>query len=198
MARRRPSPQAAVAVVLVGVAGGAWWLARDQREDDANAPYVTVVQHESSTPAATTTSLPPLRGRRLPTVTLAALDGAERTTDELVGRPLVVNFWFATCLPCRTEMPAIDAVARDLDGRLDIVGVDPFDDAAGVRSFVDEVGVGYEQLLDTDGALVSELGITSFPATVLVAADGTISSVHLGPLDDSELRRLLGDEFGIG
>jgi cytochrome c biogenesis protein CcmG, thiol:disulfide interchange protein DsbE len=192
---RRPSLHARVALGLAIVAGGAWWIARD--DGDATGPYVTVVRHESAMPVLTTTVLH-LDGRSVPLdVELTSIAGAPVLSGDVVGGPLVLNLWYDTCLPCRTEMPAFQQVADQLGDRVRIVGIDPLNDADEVIAFTDEVGVRYEQLLDPDGALAAALDITSFPATVLVRADGSIAFAHLGALSADELTRAIADELGV-
>ncbi len=194
---RRRSLHARVAAGLALVAGGAWWVALSD-SDGSSAPFVTVVVQESAMPALTTSAPPRIGGDVLPAdVALTRLDGSSVDSGDLIGVPLVLNFWYDTCAPCRAEMPAFDLVSDELGAGVRVVGVDPLNDAVEVRAFLDEVGVGYEQLLDTDGALAAALDITSFPATVLVTADGTITSAHLGALDADELTRLIADELGV-
>lgn len=37
--------------------------------------------------------------------------GAKRTIADFAGKKLLVNFWASWCVPCRAEMPALDALA---------------------------------------------------------------------------------------
>src|SRR5687767_15869566 len=44
-----------------------------------------------------------------------APDGTTRTLAGLRGKVVVINFWATWCKDCRTEMPALNSVARDSD-----------------------------------------------------------------------------------
>ena len=56
-------------------------------------------------------------------------------------------------------------------------------------------GVAYELLLD-DSTWVIDMNVIAYPTTLLVDADGMI--VHQsGVVDDSELRELIAEHFGI-
>jgi thiol-disulfide isomerase/thioredoxin len=201
----RPSLHAKVALGLAVLAGAAWIVARDDGATDD--PFVQVIDDTDSDDTVATTDATdatdatgPTEGSevRLPELTLVDLAGRTVTTSSLTGTPLVVNFWFVSCPPCRGEMPEFAEVARRLDGQVRFVGVDPFDDGDEMQAFVDELGVGYEQLRDVDGTLTGELGITSFPTTLFVRADGVVTAGYVGALDADGLERMLRDELGVG
>jgi thiol-disulfide isomerase/thioredoxin len=42
--------------------------------------------------------------------------GRQMTLADFSGKPLLVNFWATWCIPCREEMPALDAVAAHYSG----------------------------------------------------------------------------------
>ena len=54
-----------------------------------------------------------LDGESLETGRLLDRDDNDIDLAELTGRPLVVNFWFTDCPPCKREMPALQS-AHDL------------------------------------------------------------------------------------
>jgi len=49
---------------------------------------------------------------------LSFVDAAGKTMSiaDFAGKPLLVNFWATWCVPCREEMPALDALAAKYDG----------------------------------------------------------------------------------
>ncbi len=56
-------------------------------------------------------------GEAAPAVDLATMDGARVSLASLRGQVVAVNFWATWCPPCRTEMPSMMALARDLEAR---------------------------------------------------------------------------------
>ncbi len=50
--------------------------------------------------------------------------GRERTLGEWQGRVVLLNLWATWCVPCRKEMPALDALQKKLGGeRFEVVAV---------------------------------------------------------------------------
>ena len=98
----------------------------------------------------------------------------------LRGRPVVLNFWATWCVPCRTEMPALDQMAAEQPD-VAILAVDLQEDARTVREFVDRLGLrALVPLLDHDGAVVRGYGVVGLPTTFFVDRDGVIRHVETG------------------
>lgn len=134
-------------------------------------------------------------GEPLPAATLDAVDGSEVETRDLLGTPLVINFWYSTCEPCRREMPAFAAAHATFGDRVTFIGVNMYDSALAASNFAERYGVDYDILLDTNGELVSELGIALAPTTILVDAEGTIVYQESGELTESEITALINEWF---
>ena len=136
-------------------------------------------------------------GKDLPDAELTDLRTEEPADWGAEGKPLVVNFWASWCTPCKTEMPAFEEVAQELDGKVVIVGVTDTLDLDGSREAADNAGVTYPLLVDEEQNLQVDLGIAGLPATVFVDADGTIVGRHLGALTRDELTKEIEDRYGI-
>ncbi len=136
-------------------------------------------------------------GERLPDVPLVDAAGAPVSLDEYRGAPLVVNFWFSRCAPCRRELRDFAIVHGELGDRIQFVGVDPFDTVDAMLAFAEERGVTYDLLRDTgdDGRLLTdELEIVGYPVTLFVDADGRILR-QTGEIDADELRAAIEELF---
>lgn len=51
-------------------------------------------------------------GEPAPPFTLTGFDGSSITSDELRGQVVILNYWASWCIPCRQELPALDAYNR--------------------------------------------------------------------------------------
>lgn len=122
----------------------------------------------------------------LPSVELTAARDARLSTDDLVGGPLVINFWYSACPPCANELRDFAAVHAVYGDDVRFVGVNAIDTIDEMTAFAAERGVSYELFQDRLAELQTELRLTSFPTTLFVAADGSIVE-RTGVLDESSL-----------
>jgi peroxiredoxin len=181
----RPRLLAISLLVALVVGGTAGWLLADRQGDDPDrlgTPGADTLPADGI-PVATDVS-----GDPLPDVETLALDGTAVPLRSLTGKPLVLNFWYSTCLPCRKEMPAFQQVHEELGASVRIVGINPLDSAGRAQDFADEVGVMYQLLRDPDGRATAGLGVARFPTTVFVTADGTVLDAAPGEMSANELR----------
>ena len=129
----------------------------------------------------------------LPDVTLASLqDGAPALDVGSLRGPAVVNLWATWCQPCRKELPAFQEVST---ARPDVrfVGVDIAEDAGKARDFLADLGITFDQFLDDRGELTDALGTAVLPVTLVVDADGTVATEHVGPMSVGDLEQALAD-----
>jgi cytochrome c biogenesis protein CcmG, thiol:disulfide interchange protein DsbE len=129
-------------------------------------------------------------GEPAPAITGTTLDGTAFDLASLRGRPVIVNFWGPSCIPCRDEFPQFRAklAEHEADG-LAIVGVltdDPVDPA---RQFVAEYGATWPTVVDPDEALKRAYRVVARPHTWFVDRSGVIRSMQVGAATDEEFER---------
>lgn len=129
--------------------------------------------------------------------TFTTFDDEEVALSTLDGTPTVVNFFSSTCVPCITEMPAFEEVFQEVGGEVAFLGLAVADRTDDAQALVERTGVTYRTAQDRDGSVISALGGTVLPTTVLLDVDGEVVATHSGELDADELRDLLADELGI-
>lgn len=136
-----------------------------------------------------------VEGETLPIVDLVDNDGGTISTADLLGQPLIMNYWFSTCVPCKKELPAFATVHAEFGDRIRFVGVNPVDTPEVNETFARERGVQYELLRDPDGAFTDAVGIANAPVTLFITADGTIVR-QTAVLDADELRSYARELLG--
>jgi thiol-disulfide isomerase/thioredoxin len=138
---------------------------------------------------------PKLDGKTLPNLTLVDFSGAKRSTQDLLGKPAVINVWQESCLPCKDEMPAFEKVHQTLGDRVRFVGMNPQDDPERATAFARKIGITYELWRDEAGEIYSSLKLTSLPSTILVNAVGRIVWSKSGPLTGEQLTAKINEVF---
>ena len=179
---------AATIVPVVAVAGG-WLLSTSPDDVDARLTNPGTSQYPTIGTNATN------EGQSFEFVAMRTLDGTTETTPGPRGRPMVVNFWFSTCEPCKREMPALSAAAAAHEGRIDFVGINPNDTPESAGAFLDRYTISYPNYLD-DGDQLAAAGVATMPATFFLDESGRILERHAGELTDRDLAATLTRLWG--
>ncbi len=175
------------AAVVVSIAGGyALSRAGNDSSDGSSDDELVVLETPGTAQIPSISTNPQVSGDALPVVELETNDGEVITTADLLGQPLVINFWYSTCAPCKKELPDFAAVHAEYGDRVRFVGVNPYDVPEVNESFARERGVQYELLRDPDADYQITLEIATAPFTLFVAPDGTIVR-QAGVLDAAQL-----------
>ncbi len=126
-----------------------------------------------------------------PPLPAAVLQPPKATLATLRGKPAAVNFWASWCEPCRHEAPELERLARSLQGRAQLVGVDWSDGLASARSFIREYGWSFPVLRDSGGTVGERYGVVGLPTTFILDARGRIVRTLRGPQTEASLRSAL-------
>jgi len=142
------------------------------------------------------------RGAVAPDFALPGLNGAPVRLSDHRGKVALLNFWATWCPPCRAEMPSMEKLYQAHRGRgLVILAISG--DRTGrqvVESFVQELGLTFPILLDSDGEVFAQYGVRGLPTSYLLDRQGRIVSGEVGARDWSGktarqiVERLLAEE----
>lgn len=133
------------------------------------------------------TRVPPTVGSPAPVFKLDELDGQPLSLSDLLGKPVVLNFWATWCQPCRNEMPLFQRYADKLVDQVLFVGINQQEAPNIVNQFIDEVGIDFPILLDLDGNIAQIYYVRSYPSTFFIGSDGVLRAQHIGELDEKML-----------
>lgn len=125
----------------------------------------------------------PLIGKPMPAFKLPVLGQEEVIVDssELIGEPILVNFWASWCVTCRQEHPFIEALARS--GAIRIIGMNFRDEPEDAQAWLRQFGNPYDLVIsDRSGRTSIDFGVYAAPESFLVDATGTIIYKQLGAL----------------
>jgi len=115
-----------------------------------------------------------------PDVQFAKLDGGTLKLTDLRGRVVLLNFWATWCIPCRSEIPALSAMQKDLESRgLSVIGVSYDDTADLVREFQKDIKQEYAIVLGGKD-VGSQLPASPLPTTYIIDREGKIREKFIG------------------
>ena len=177
----------ALGVALVLGIGGGWVWARATDEPADPVDAVLDEPGEYVEPVQGIEPVPQLAGDVLPEASVSNGDGEVISVASFVGEPLVINFWFSTCVPCAKELAEFAEVDAEVGGEVRFIGINPQDSVPVMERFAGERGVTYDLFRDVNAEFQTELGIAFSPYTLFVAPDGTIVD-QTGVLDANGLR----------
>ena len=130
-----------------------------------------------------------------PDFTLVDQYGETHTLSDYAGKTVFLNFWATWCGPCKSEMPEIQALYEkygENQGDLIVLGVanpktedTPYNQdvtQAEVEQFLEDNGYTFPVVMDTTGETFYYYGITAFPTTFMIGADGNVFGYVPGAL----------------
>jgi thiol-disulfide isomerase/thioredoxin len=126
-------------------------------------------------------------------------DGSGRTLSlaDFKGKTVLLNIWATWCVPCREEMPTLDALQAELGGPgFEVVPLSI--DRAGprvVRKFYAETGIRHLGLyIDASVRASFVLRTVGLPTTLLIDSEGRELGRLVGPAewDTPEMTAFIG------
>ncbi len=110
--------------------------------------------------------------------------------DATVGRPVLINFWFPSCPPCRAELPDLQAAYEEYGDDIDFLGVQQtsVDTVQEGIDFLADLGITYPNFGDEDVQVQLSYQILSFPTTVFLNRDHSVSRTWSGLINEKNLK----------
>jgi thiol-disulfide isomerase/thioredoxin len=114
-------------------------------------------------------------------------NGDTITSDDYTGQVLVVNFWYASCPPCRAEAPDLQALnAQYADEGVSFLGINVRDEADTAIAFSRTFDITYPSIIDTRGktslAFAGKFAANAVPTTLVLDKTGRPAARILGQL----------------
>lgn len=123
---------------------------------------------------------------------LRLADGTVTSPEQWQGRWVLINYWADWCGPCREEVPELNHL-NDIEGGFQVFGVnyDYLRDTE-LQVSIDTLGITFPTLLDDPRNILGYDEATVLPMTVVIAPDGSLHRVLVGPqtTDSLEAARL--------
>jgi thiol-disulfide isomerase/thioredoxin len=132
----------------------------------------------------------PDRSQLLPDLGFRDAEGKQKHLADWRGRTVLLNLWATWCVPCRKEMPALDALQQKAGGpdfQVVTVNIDTRD-TDKPKAWLKEVGVSHlDYFADSSGKVFQELKAIGrafgMPTTLLIDANGCELGTIAGPAE---------------
>ena len=143
----------------------------------------TIRTQNPAAPAAGTVRV----GSPAPDFQLGLASGGVGKLSAQRGRVVLLNFWATWCVPCRSEMPALQSLSDRLgDAPFTLWAVNLQDDPQAISQFTGELGLRLPVLMDESGDVTRSYGVRALPATFLIDKSGVLRAQRLGALVDGD------------
>ncbi|MEO0138384.1 MAG: TlpA disulfide reductase family protein [candidate division WOR-3 bacterium] len=124
------------------------------------------------------------------------LDGKIYKWEDLQGKVLIVDFWATWCQPCRKSLPELDAIYKEYNGKVVVIGFSKDDSEEEVKNFLEkEIKVSYPIAMSNQKLEKMFGGILGLPTSFLVDKDGKVVRRFLGYVPkevlEENIKRLL-------
>ena len=135
-------------------------------------------------------------GEAAPAFEVRTLEGQSFASKDLKGKVVVLNFWYVGCAPCIVEIPGLNRLVKELEGRDVVFLALALDGPKTLRSFLREKPFDYH-IVPSSAEIAKEFEVSSYPTHVFLDREGRIRHVLTGGNETrhEDLRRLIERMF---
>jgi cytochrome c biogenesis protein CcmG, thiol:disulfide interchange protein DsbE len=152
-------------------------------------------QQPTSPPQPTTSE------KSTPSLKLHDLKGAPHALEDYRGKPVLLNFWATWCVPCAAEMPLLNEMQKQYQGKVVFIAasIDDEDMKPQIEAFIKKhQGEALTVMMGATLDSLDDFGVNQgMPGTVFIDAEGKIVDRITGALKrpdlEERLRKLVGE-----
>tara|TARA_Y100001001_G_C7912901_1_gene275885 strand:- start:148 stop:705 length:558 start_codon:yes stop_codon:yes gene_type:complete len=161
-----------LALAVIGIVGGTYWMDTMKQ----SLPRSQAIEQ---------------REEPMPAFSVTTIDGVLVDTDEVKGKPVILNFWATWCPPCVYEFPSLVELAKNNPDIWVIALSSDLEESTimGFKSKLEsqmETPIPFNFLIARDpGQSITEdvFGIYRLPESLLIDRDGMIRHKIAGAID---------------
>ena len=170
-------------------------LLRQLRDDEGIQELKAFVERAGSLPEVASAKRyieNPRRAREnyAPDYSFATMDGEFLSSEDLLGKVVLIDFWATWCAPCVHATPALARIQRKYkDDPLVIIGVSADRDQAPWKAFIEKHRLEWTHFYDGKRMMASRFAVNGYPTYILIDHEGIIQYRQQGwnPSVDSQI-----------
>lgn len=128
---------------------------------------------------------------------LNTLTNEKFNSEQLKGKPTIINFWFTGCAPCIDEMPVLNKIREKYKGDFNFIAI-TYEKREAVASFLEKHPFEFYHLVDAKD-FINQLGVKTYPMNLFLDKNGVVRYVKGGipyeSMEGEELKMGEGNEF---
>jgi peroxiredoxin len=187
----QPLVRLAIAAVVLAVLGGVALAVRASRSGGSSHTEVCIAPPLDAVLGPIGGGEPVLQ-QPAPDFALAGCDGSVVRLSDYRGKVVWVNFWATWCVPCRQELPDIQALSNEFkDKGLVVLTVNYKEGGADAKAFFSRYDLSLPFLLDAKGSVYDEYQLTGLPDSFFVDRDGILQARQFGSFTPETMRERL-------
>ncbi|EDP70739.1 hypothetical protein FBALC1_08268 [Flavobacteriales bacterium ALC-1] len=133
-----------------------------------------------------------LINKKLPETTLKSIDGSDLNTNDLKGKPTMINFWFTNCAPCIDEFPVLNKLREKYSDKVNFISI-TFDNKDKVEKLANKYQFDFEKYIDAK-KYIEKLNIGAYPTSLFIDKNGIVKYAEGGvPYIHRNGKRSIGD-----
>lgn len=156
---------------------------------------LTPAQNQTNSGSSGNDQSSPLIGHPAPDFTLPVLSTRPAPAIHLAGlrgKPVMLNFWASWCDVCKREAPLLESTWQRVQGQgIVFLGIDIQDTQSEALSFLQTYGITYPNVVDVNGSVTINYGVTGVPETFFIDRRGVVVYKVIGELTEQTLQRNL-------
>ena len=117
-------------------------------------------------------------GKKMGAFHFTDLNGKKYTSENTLGKTVVLKCWFINCMQCVKEMPALNKMVQQFKNRDDVVFLSLASDSeADLRKFLSKRNFDYAVVPNQEEYFKNTLGIKIFPTHFIINKKGIVTKV---------------------
>ena len=121
---------------------------------------------------------------QLPDIEFIDGNGKNLNLNDFRGKVVFLNFWATWCPPCRAELPAMENLAKELQGHdFVMIPLNVKEDLNLIKRFLEEYEIDLPIYQDVNGEVAAKMGVRGLPVTLLIDREGYAAAYVNGVLE---------------